>query len=84
MSRRSSPLYITGPFRPLLQRWFAMRNNELKTVFWKNALESLPASIRSRYASDIAAAERWELRIDAAVRGLSRAKAALGRTFQAA
>ena len=61
-----------------------MRNNELKTVFWKNALESLPASIRSRYVSDIAAAERWELRIDAAVRSLSRAKAALNRTFQTA
>jgi hypothetical protein len=61
-----------------------MRNNELKTVFWKNALESLPVSIRSRYASDIAAAERWELRIDAAVRSLSRARAALNRTFQTA
>jgi hypothetical protein len=61
-----------------------MRNNELKTVFWKNALESLPASIRSRYASDIAAAERWELRIEAAVRSLSRAKAALTRTLEAA
>ena len=61
-----------------------MRNNELKTVFWKNALESLPASIRSRYAKDIAAAERWELRIDAVVRSWTRAKAAFGRTIQAA
>jgi hypothetical protein len=40
--------------------------NELMTPFWKNALASLPASVRSRYAADIAAAERWELRIDAA------------------
>jgi hypothetical protein len=61
-----------------------MRNNELKTVFWKNALESLPASLRSRYARDIAAAERWELRIDAVVRSWSRAKAAFGRTFETA
>ena len=61
-----------------------MRNNELKTVFWKNALESLPASIRSRYAYDIAAAERWELRLDAVVRSWSRAKAALNRTLEAA
>jgi hypothetical protein len=61
-----------------------MRNNELKTMFWKNALESLPASIRSRYVQDIAAAERLELRIDAVVRSLSRAKAAVSRTFQTA
>jgi hypothetical protein len=58
--------------------------NELMTPFWKNALASLPASVRSRYAADIAAAERWELRIDAAVKGLTRARRAFGRTIQAA
>jgi hypothetical protein len=58
--------------------------NELKTAFWKNALESLPASLRARYAQDIAAAERWELRIDAAVKGWTRARTALTRTFQTA
>jgi hypothetical protein len=58
--------------------------NELVTPFWKNALESLPASMRSRYAQDIAAAERWELRIDAVIKGWTRAKAALTRTLQAA
>ena len=58
--------------------------NEITTPFWKNALASLPASVRSRYAADIAAAERWELRIDAAVKGLSRASRAFGRTIQAA
>jgi len=61
-----------------------MRNNELKTVFWKNALESLPASLRSRYAYDMAAAERWELRIDAVLKGWSRARSALTRSFQTA
>jgi hypothetical protein len=58
--------------------------NQLTTPFWKSALESLPVSLRSRYAPDIAAAERWELRIDAIVEGLTRAKAALTRTFHAA
>jgi hypothetical protein len=58
--------------------------NELMTPFWKNALESLPASLRPRYVQDLAAAERWELRIDAIVKGWTRAKAALTRTFQAA
>lgn len=56
--------------------------NELVTPFWKNALESLPASVRARYAQDIAAAERWELRIEAIVELLSRAKAALRGTSQ--
>ena len=58
--------------------------NQLKTAFWKNALESLPASLRSRYASDIAAAERWELRIDAALKGLKRARNAFTKTLQTA
>jgi hypothetical protein len=56
--------------------------NELMTPFWKNALASLPASVRSRYAADIAAAERWELRIDAAFKGLTRARSAFSRTIR--
>jgi len=58
--------------------------NEIVTPFWKNALASLPAEVRSRYAYDIAAAERWELRIDTAVKGLTRARSAFSRTIQAA
>jgi hypothetical protein len=54
--------------------------NEIVTPFWKNALESLPASLRSRYAHDIAAAERWELRIEALADLLARAKAAFVRS----
>ena len=59
-----------------------MRNNELVTPFWKNALESLPASLRSRYAHDIAAAERWELRIEAVTEMLARVKSAFSGTSQ--
>jgi hypothetical protein len=40
--------------------------------------------VRDRYAADIAAAERWELRIDAAVKGLTRARSAFSRTVQTA
>ena len=56
--------------------------NTLVTPFWKNALESLPANLRSRYVREIAAAERWELRIDAAVQAWSRAKSAVSRMVQ--
>lgn len=59
-----------------------MRNNELVTPFWKNALESLPASLRARYAHDIAAAERWELRIEALTELLARARSAFGGRSQ--
>jgi ribosomal protein L31E len=58
--------------------------NEINTPFWKNALESLPPSLRARYAHDIAAAERWELRIDAALKGLKRARTAFTKSLQTA
>jgi len=58
--------------------------NEITTPFWKNALASLPASVRSRYAYDIAAAERWELRIDNALKRWTRARTALTRAVHAA
>ena len=58
--------------------------NEIMTPFWKDALASLPASVRPRYAADIAAAERWELRLDAAVKRWTRARSAFTRTFHAA
>lgn len=58
--------------------------NEIVTPFWKTALASLPASVRGRYAADIAAAERWELRIDAVVKRFTRARSALARTVHAA
>jgi len=55
--------------------------NTLVTAFWKEAFESLPSSQRLRYLHDIQAAERWELRIDAAVESFSRAKNALAKLF---
>ena len=56
--------------------------NRLVTPFWKNALESLPDSLRARYVHDIEAAERWELRLDSIVEIWSRTRAAIGRMFQ--
>lgn len=56
--------------------------NRLVTPFWRNALHSLPASLRPRYELQFEAAERWELWLDAAVQTSVRAKAALQRMFQ--
>ena len=58
--------------------------NEIMTPFWRNALASLPASVRPRYAADIAAAERWELRVDAALKRWTRARTAFTRAVHAA
>lgn len=56
--------------------------SQLVTPFWKNALESLPVELRSRYVHEIEAAERWELRLAALIETGSRARSALARLFQ--
>ena len=56
--------------------------NELVTPFWKNALNSLPHELRARYALQLHAAERWELRVNALIQTASRVKAAMLRMFQ--
>ncbi len=39
----------------------------LKTRFWRNAANSLPAPVRSRYLAHFEDAERFELMLDAVV-----------------
>ena len=60
-----------------------MKNRNLTTAFWRNAAASLPESIRERYALDLQRAERMELALAGAIEALTRAKAALGRSFHA-
>ena len=45
----------------------------LKTAFWINAANSLPAAVRQRYMRDFERAERWELALNAAIEACSRA-----------
>jgi hypothetical protein len=52
----------------------------LKTRFWREAAAALPA----RYLRDLEQAERWELRLEAAIEYFSRAKAALFHTPRSA
>lgn len=56
--------------------------NELKTAFWKNALEQLPPEIRARHVHDIEAAERWELRLGALIETWAHTKNAISRLLQ--
>jgi hypothetical protein len=57
-----------------------MTNRNLKTAFWRNAANSLPAEIRSRYLLDLERAERWELALAGVIEALKRVKSAFGRT----
>ena len=54
----------------------------LKTKFWRNAANSLPASVRVRYLADIEQAERIELVLDGAIEAVARAKATFATRFQ--
>ncbi len=51
----------------------------LKTAFWRNAANSLPAAVRSRHMAQLESAERWELALDAVADGCK----ALARQFHA-
>ena len=56
--------------------------NEFVTTFWQRAYESLPAGVRAQYLTQMKAAERWELSLQAIIELASRAKAAFGKLFQ--
>ena len=53
--------------------------NEFVTNFWQRAYDSLPAGVRSQYLTQMKAAERWELSLQAIIELGSRAKAAFGK-----
>jgi hypothetical protein len=53
--------------------------NPMQTPFWQHAYASLPRSARKRYAFHMKSAERWELRLDAAIECMT----ALGKALHA-
>jgi hypothetical protein len=57
-------------------------HDEFATRFWRAAARSLHPTVRERYLPQLKAAERWELALDAAIEGFSRARKALARLLQ--
>lgn len=53
---------------------FVMEKNREKfdTAFWQKAYDSLPPQARGRHARLLRAAERWELKLDAALQAWTR------------
>lgn len=55
--------------------------NEFTTKFWQRAYDSLPAGVRGQYLTQMKAAERWELSLQALIELSSRAKTAISKLF---
>lgn len=56
--------------------------NEFVTKFWQRAYESLPSGVRGQYLTQMKAAERWELSLQALIELVSRARLAVSKLFQ--
>ena len=56
--------------------------NEFVTSFWQRAYESLPAGVRVQYLTQMKAAERWELSLQALIELASRVRNAFSKAFQ--
>jgi hypothetical protein len=55
---------------------------EFVTSFWQRAYESLPAGVRGQYLTQMKAAERWELSLQAAIEIASRVRSTVAKLFQ--
>lgn len=69
---------------PRISWQFPTRRKAMTTLFWKNALASLPPEVQRRYAATFEAAERFEMMLDQAIEAWGSAKHALGKIFRAA
>jgi hypothetical protein len=56
--------------------------DEFLTPFWRAAFESLPPSVQRRHVSQLRAAERFELTLDATIGIFSRARKLLAHPLQ--
>ena len=56
----------------------------MTTLFWRNALASLPPSVQRRYATTVEAAERFEILLDLSFEAWGFARDALARICQTA
>jgi hypothetical protein len=62
---------------------FPTRRKTMTTLFWKDALASLPPDVQRRYAATFEAAERFETLLDLGIEAWGSAKHALAKICQA-
>ena len=53
--------------------------SELRTAFWRQAAQRLPAPVRARYLGHFEMAERWELALERLIELVADAKALFHR-----
>ncbi|HMG61104.1 MAG TPA: hypothetical protein VK583_15350 [Burkholderiales bacterium] len=63
---------------------FPTKRKTMTTLFWKDALASLPPNVRRRYAASFEAAERLEALFDLGIEAWGSVKHALAKICQAA
>jgi len=82
--RQLKELIRRGADAPRTSSRLPTERNTMTTLFWKNALASLPPSVQRRYATSFEAAERFEALLDMAIEVWCSAKHALAKTSRVA
>jgi hypothetical protein len=82
--RQLKELIRRGADAPRTSSQLPTERNAMTTLFWRNALASLPPSVQRRYAAAFEAAERFEAVLDMAIEIWRFAKDALAKTSRVA
>ena len=73
-----------GADAPRTRAQLPTQRKTMTTLFWRNALASLPPSVQRRYASTFEAAERFEAMLDLGIEVSRFAKDAIAKTYEVA
>src|SRR6267143_312612 len=73
-----------GADAPRTSSQLPTERNTMTTLFWRNALASLPPSVQRRYATTFEAAERFEALLDLAIEVWCFARDAVAKTSRVA
>jgi hypothetical protein len=82
--RQLKELIRAGAAAPRARAQIPTERKTMSTLFWRNALASLPPSVQRRYASTFEAAERFEAMLDLGIEVWCFAKDAFAKTCEAA
>jgi hypothetical protein len=82
--RHLKELIRRGADAPRTSSQLPTERKTMTTLFWRNALASLPPGAQRRYASTFEAAERFEILLDLSIEAWGFAKDALARICQVA
>ena len=82
--RQLKELIRRGADAPRTRAQLPTERNSMTTLFWRNALASLPPSVQRRYATAFEAAERFEAMLDLGIEVSRFAKDVTAKTYEIA